>query len=58
MRSRTARVMRSSPDDYLPYIISSNGDILDGEMYEEYVNTLEKTHEWGGHVEVCVKTTS
>lgn len=52
LRRKTAHVMRASPNEYLPYITSPTGDMLDKKLYEEYLDALETTHEWGGHVEV------
>lgn len=47
-----AAEMKARQDDYLPFLTTSEGELLDEAGYSEYCNRLENTHEWGGHVEV------
>lgn len=52
VRSKAAEAMRKSPDDYLPYLTTSDGNLLDGEGFNRYLESVAHTHEWGGQVEV------
>lgn len=52
LRSQAAKVMRRTPEDYLPYLTTSEGDLLDEEGFNQYLHKIESTHEWGGQVEV------
>ena len=52
LRKKVADQMREHRDDYLPFITTSSGDLLDNQGFSDYCDKLENTHEWGGHVEV------
>jgi len=52
VRSKVASELRQNREEYLPYLTTNDGEILDEEGFCEYCTRLELTHEWGGQVEV------
>lgn len=46
----TPRELRSSPDEYLPFL-----GLAEGEEFEEYCGKVRGSAEWGGQVELQVR---
>ncbi|CAN0014895.1 unnamed protein product [Ascophyllum nodosum] len=51
MRQEAARELRSSPEDYLPFLPFLEG-VEKGEAFEQYCQNVEGSAEWGGQVEL------
>lgn len=52
LRGKVASEMREHSDEYLPFITTASGDLLDAKGFEDYCDKLENTPEWGGQPEV------
>lgn len=52
VRKRIAEHMRSQMDHYIHFIETPTGEPLTTEQYMEYCDQVEKSAEWGGHVEI------
>lgn len=53
LRRAAAQQLRAHRQEYLPFLISTQGDDVMGEVeYEHYCDQVEKTRCWGGNVEL------
>ncbi|XP_076448777.1 deubiquitinase OTUD6B-like [Babylonia areolata] len=53
LRQKTAAIMRSKQDDFLPFLTHpETGDPYTPEKFEEYCEELVSTPAWGGHLEL------
>lgn len=54
LRSLAASHMRAQPDDYIPFLLSDSGDLLDSEGFESYCNAIVGSEKvvWGGNPEI------
>jgi len=52
MRKAATDEIKSSPDDYLPYLSNSAGDMLNQAEFEKYCQDMLETPAWGGQVEL------
>lgn len=52
LRKMAAEFMRSNADNYIFFLTTSDGDLLDNIGYLEYCRKLEFEAEWGGQVEI------
>lgn len=52
LRKLVAKEMRSNPNDYIPFLETSNGDLMGEKEFEEYCNNIENTSCWGGQCEI------
>ena len=53
LRSSTAAELRSSCDEYLPFLSHPDtGDMLNPEQFATYCSDVAKTSAWGGQVEL------
>ncbi|KAJ1658263.1 OTU protein [Dispira simplex] len=52
LRTQAADYIRNHPDDFAPFLIDENGDLLDEEGYERYCNDVQFTAAWGGQPEI------
>lgn len=51
LRHKAAQFMRAHPDDFMPFLDGAAGPMTHSE-YNIYCDKVEKTSEWGGHVEL------
>lgn len=52
LRKMVAKEMRSNPNDYIPFLETSNGDLMNEKEFDDYCNNIENTSCWGGQVEL------
>jgi OTU domain-containing protein 6 len=52
IRKLASSYMHSHADDFLPFMTNKQGDMLTTEDFDEYCTNIEKTVEWGGHLEL------
>ncbi|RKP13972.1 hypothetical protein BJ684DRAFT_19584 [Piptocephalis cylindrospora] len=52
IRGKVAMYMREHKDDFLPFITSETGDLLDDAGFEAYCDALANTAVWGGEPEI------
>lgn len=70
MRKTAATYLREHGDDFMPFLTTANlapadgadssgheaeGTPMDGAQYEKYCEIVERTGEWGGHIEVSYR---
>ncbi|KAI9095940.1 hypothetical protein DFS34DRAFT_170496 [Phlyctochytrium arcticum] len=52
LRREAAAYLRSHADDFMPFMVSKEGDMLTKEEYEKYCDSVAETAEWGGQPEL------
>eukprot|EP01135_Chromosphaera_perkinsii_P000585 Nk52_evm6s128 gene=Nk52_evmTU6s128 len=52
LRSLTAEYVRSHSNDFIPFLINDQGDMLTEEEFSKYCRDIEETNCWGGQVEI------
>ena len=52
IRKLASSYMRAHADDFLPFMTNQQGDMLSSTDFDEYCTNIEKTAEWGGHLEL------
>jgi OTU domain-containing protein 6 len=52
LRKQVASYMRQHIDDFLPFMETENGDLMDDVQYENYCKKIESSSEWGGQLEL------
>ncbi|KAJ3180986.1 OTU domain-containing protein 6B [Geranomyces variabilis] len=52
MRTLAAGFLRSHPDDFIPFLVNSNGDMFTEEEFALYCNEVEGSAAWGGQTEL------
>ncbi|KAH8350405.1 hypothetical protein KR067_010491 [Drosophila pandora] len=53
LREETANYVRANKEALISYMTHpETGDLLDDEQFEKYCQDIEKTHAWGGHIEL------
>jgi OTU domain-containing protein 6 len=52
LRQLAAKYMREHKEDFIYFIDTENGDVMDDARYEEYCKKVENSSEWGGQVEL------
>ncbi|KAJ3168575.1 OTU domain-containing protein 6B [Geranomyces variabilis] len=52
MRTLAAGFLRSHPDDFIPFLVNSNGDMFTNEEFALYCNEVEGSAAWGGQTEL------
>eukprot|EP00124_Ichthyophonus_hoferi_P001271 Ihof_evm8s62 gene=Ihof_evmTU8s62 len=52
LRHMAANHIRRHIDDYLPYMVNDDGDMLTSDEFESYCIKLESTSDWGGQLEL------
>ncbi|KAJ3155550.1 OTU domain-containing protein 6B [Geranomyces variabilis] len=52
MRILAAGFLRSHPDDFIPFLVNSNGDMFTNEEFALYCNEVEGSAAWGGQTEL------
>ncbi|KAJ2842687.1 OTU protein [Coemansia erecta] len=52
MRRLAAQYMRQHRDDFMPFMVTDNGDMFTDDDFEQYCNRIEATADWGGHQEI------
>ncbi|KAL2917959.1 OTU protein [Polyrhizophydium stewartii] len=52
LRAAAAEFMRSHQDDFAPFMVNDNGDMLSQAEFEQYCDKMEREAVWGGQLEV------
>ncbi|KAL1915720.1 uncharacterized protein VTP21DRAFT_6479 [Calcarisporiella thermophila] len=52
LRQKAAEYLREHPDDFIPFLYNSNGDMYTSEDFVKYCNEIENTASWGGQLEI------
>eukprot|EP01080_Neovahlkampfia_damariscottae_P001086 gene1086-10605_t len=52
VRKLIADELRKNGNEYMPFLESSNGDMMNENEYKIYCDKVEKSSEWGGQVEL------
>ncbi|RKO92483.1 hypothetical protein BDK51DRAFT_18214, partial [Blyttiomyces helicus] len=52
LRKLAAEEMRANSNDYLPFLVDDNGDMLTPGGFEKYCSDLTNTAVWGGQLEI------
>ncbi|KAI8905766.1 hypothetical protein DFJ77DRAFT_478889 [Powellomyces hirtus] len=52
IRSLAADFLRTHTDDFIPFLVNKNGDMLNPDEYQAYCDGVEKTADWGGQTEL------
>lgn len=52
LRDKTSQYMLENADDFMPFLINDQGDLMSLQDYKNYCNRISKTKEWGGHLEL------
>lgn len=52
IRERTCRYMLDNSEDFLPFLVNDQGDLMNKQDYDNYCTRIAKTKEWGGHLEL------
>ncbi|KAJ1545264.1 OTU domain-containing protein 6B, partial [Cladochytrium tenue] len=52
VRRIAADYMRAHSDDFLPFLVDDNGDVMSVEMFAQYCDKVESSAEWGGQLEI------
>ncbi|KAJ3104766.1 hypothetical protein HK100_004002, partial [Physocladia obscura] len=51
-RKTAADFMRQNRDEFLPFLVTDDGDMMTEEQYEMYCNNVESSGTWGGQLEI------
>lgn len=52
VRAAVASHIRSHRDEFVPFLLTDEGDLMNAEQVEAYCEAIERTATWGGHVEL------
>ncbi|KAL2917976.1 OTU protein [Polyrhizophydium stewartii] len=52
LRAVAAEFMRSHQDDFAPFMVNDNGDMLSQAEFEQYCDKMEREAVWGGQLEI------
>ncbi|KAJ3416492.1 OTU domain-containing protein 6B [Chytridiales sp. JEL 0842] len=52
LRKLAAEYMRSHPDDFMPFLVDDNGDMLTEDKFQKYCDDMANTAVWGGQLEI------
>lgn len=44
--------MLENADDFMPFLLDDQGELMSQQAYTNYCNKIAKTKEWGGHLEL------
>lgn len=53
LRNRTSQFMLDNADQFMPFLLDDNGDIMSDSKYRDYCVRIARTKEWGGHLELA-----
>ncbi|KAJ3027923.1 UNVERIFIED_CONTAM: OTU domain-containing protein 6B [Siphonaria sp. JEL0065] len=51
-RRTAANFMRMNADEFLPYLVNDEGDMLNQKQYTKYCDDVESSATWGGQLEI------
>ncbi|KAJ1813350.1 OTU protein [Coemansia sp. RSA 2598] len=52
MRRLAAQYMRQHRDDFMPFMVTDDGDMFTDADFESHCSRIESTADWGGHQEI------
>lgn len=52
IRERTCQHMLEHADNFMPFLVNDQGDLMNKQDYDSYCNKIARTKEWGGHLEL------
>ncbi|TPX49452.1 hypothetical protein SeLEV6574_g01447 [Synchytrium endobioticum] len=52
MRRLAASYMRKNGDQFMPFLVNDDGDIMTQDQFQKYCNDIEQTPMWGGQLEI------
>lgn len=52
IRNRTSRHMLEHANDFMPFLLNDQGDLMNEQEFKNYCHRIAKTKEWGGHLEL------
>eukprot|EP00127_Corallochytrium_limacisporum_P004217 Clim_evm162s157 gene=Clim_evmTU162s157 len=52
LRSDCVKELLTRKNEYMPFMLKENGDVMDDEGYGEYCQRVQGTKQWGGDVEL------
>lgn len=52
LRRLAASHLMGNPQDFLPFLVDDNGNMLDDNQFAEYCRNVRDTATWGGQVEI------
>lgn len=52
LRERTSQYMLDNANDFLPFLVNDDGDLMNDDEYKAYCSNIAKTRQWGGHLEL------
>ncbi|KAI9325966.1 hypothetical protein DFJ73DRAFT_632934, partial [Zopfochytrium polystomum] len=52
IRKLAADHMRAHSDDFLPFLVDDNGDVMSEAKFEKYCDDVERSATWGGQLEI------
>jgi len=52
LRERTSQYMLANSEDFLPFLLNDQGELMGDEEFTRYCNRIARTKEWGGHLEL------
>lgn len=52
IRKMTSRFMLDHADQFMPFLLDDNGEIMSEKKYKDYCEKIARTKEWGGHLEL------
>lgn len=52
IRSKTSQYMLDNSDNFMPFLLNDQGDLMSEQDYKNYCIRIAKTKEWGGHLEL------
>lgn len=52
LREATSNYMLENPDNFLPFLTTESGDLMNKQEYENYCHRIARTKEWGGNAEL------
>ncbi|KNC78516.1 hypothetical protein SARC_09061 [Sphaeroforma arctica JP610] len=52
IRALAANHMRNSRDDFLPFCLNEDGDMVDSSGFDRYCQSVEHSKQWGGQLEL------
>lgn len=52
IRQKTSQYMLEHRDNFLPFLLSDDGDLMSKQDFENYCSRIANTKDWGGHLEL------
>lgn len=52
IRSKTSQYMLDNADNFMPFLLDDQGDLVSQQDFINYCTRIAKTKEWGGHLEL------